>query len=121
MEQQEKIVDANTGTESNYLRFENNKRIYCVVTRWRTVETIKTFQDKQKLMVVWRADCLKYGDSPTYLQVCLPAKTVELGNIQFRKQINTLLAGKDTTGQFMLSIKRLGEGKQTTYDVELVP
>lgn len=125
METHEQIVDPNTGLESKYIKLEQGKRLYVTITNWRTVVTVKTYKDdkpdKPKEVHVWRADVLKYGESPLVMNVCaLERKTLELANISFRKAINLLLADKTPTKEYTISIKRLGEGKQTTYDVELL-
>lgn len=118
--QTEKIVDPNTATVSNFIKFETGKRLFLKITNWRTVETSKTFEDKTKLVVVFRADVVASGEAQNLLNVHLQKKTMELSNISFRKQINLLLAPKKNTETVFLSVKRIGEGKSTTYDVEVV-
>lgn len=112
-EQQEKIVDENKGLESSYVKFEKDKRKKVHVTQWRTVELIKEFEGKQKLATEWRANVVAEDGNPC-------EKTMSLANISFRKQVNTLLASKARDTVVALSIKRIGEGKTTVYDVELI-
>lgn len=86
------------------------------VTKWRTVETVKSFDDGKtnKTVVEWKADVIAEDRVPC-------KKTVSVGNISFRKQVNLLLAAKDPrTTVVAISAKRLGDGRSTTYDVELI-
>lgn len=119
---QEQIVDANTGLESKYIKLDLGKRMYVTITNWRTIKTVKAYKDEQpKEVTLWRADVIKYGESPLVMNVCaLERKTLELGNVTFRKAINMLLADKTPTKEYTISIKKIGEGKATTYDVELL-
>lgn len=120
--EQEQIVDPNTGLESKYIKLEVGKRMYVTITNWRTINTVKAFKDQQpKQVTIWRAYVLKYGESPLVMNVCaIEPKTLELGNLTFRKSINMLLADKTPTKEYTISIKKIGEGKATTYDVELL-
>jgi hypothetical protein len=109
---EEKIVDDDTGLNGYFVKFEKDKRKTVTIQNWRTVETIKTYDDVKRTSYEWRGDVIEEDG-----QKC--KKDMRLSNFTFRKAVNKLLEGKDKTKQVKLSIKRIGEGKTTIYDVEL--
>jgi hypothetical protein len=118
---QEKIVDPNTGTEqtSTYIKFEKEKRQYLIITNWRTVEEQKTFDGKEKKVIEFRADVTHTGESSQLLNVHMTPKLLSISNLTFRRKVNEIVSKHASTESVRISVKKLGEAKATTYDVEV--
>jgi hypothetical protein len=117
---QEQIVSDDTGLESQYIKLQNDKRIYLTITNWNTWKTTKIWDGTEKESIVWRADVLKYGESPLVMNVCLQPKVFEQSSKTFRNVINEKLAGKDRKQSYLLGIKRTGTKENPIFDIEIL-
>jgi len=115
----EKIVDKEKGLESKYVILEKDKRQYMKITNWRTVEEERTFEGKTKQQICFKCDVISTSQSRNALVFQDPIKFWSCSSIKARKKLNELLDKHMTNEIVFISVKKTGEGSNTTYDIEL--
>jgi hypothetical protein len=118
--EQEKIIADDAGLESKFIKLPKDKRIYLSITNWNTYKTIKNWNGEPEEKPEWRAEVLKYGDSPLIMNVCLEPKLLAQTSKAFRFAINQKLVDKDRKQTYLISIKKTGEKKDLSFDIELL-
>lgn len=113
----EKIVNPETGL-NDFIEF-SDKFLYVEMENWRTVS--EPNKDGKEL-IKFRADVWKFGEDKALMNVCPEnPKLLSLTHVEFRKQINKIVEGKDPKTPLMIRAKTIGkEGNKLLYLVELV-
>lgn len=101
--------------DGNYVKFEEGKRTKLLIHKFGPVEKEGTnYNTKEpETQIFFDAEVLNQDG-----KACV--KTLSTSSKPFLKAIKPFVEDKDPKVPIHLSIKKLGDGKTTTYDIELV-
>jgi hypothetical protein len=97
-----------------YLKFEEGKRKRIAIKNWKIVSVEKPdFDDKNKMVMQaeFQAEVVSEEDRACEKQLGMLSK-------RFMIAVRPFLEGKDASKPVYLSIKKIGSGNATNYDVE---
>jgi len=110
-EEQKKILEEATAPKKEYYKFETGKRKDVIITDFLfTRENVPDYNDKDV----------------TVNKVCFTAKVLDNTeefefstlSVRFMNAIKPFIIEKEPTDLIALSIKKIGEGTDTQYDIE---
>ena len=101
--------------EGNFVKFEVGKRKKLLIHKWGLFEReAKKYQSEEMEMKVFFDAEVLNDDGNTAV------KTLSSSSKPFIKAIKPFVEGADPAVPLHISVKKMGEGNQTSYDVELV-